>query len=147
MILRPAQIGDEHDWLALWQKYCEFYQVTIPEQVTSENWRRILDPAHQINAVLAEDAASGSVVGFANYVTHFWTWSVRPAGYLIDLYVAEHNRRSGIGTLLIKELQQIGRQEGWARLYWMTKHDNAQARAVYDKLAQTDDFVRYCVQF
>ena len=37
------------------------------------------------------------------------------------------------------------RAEGWARLYWMTKEDNVQARRLYDRFAQADGFVRYVI--
>ena len=36
--------------------------------------------------------------------------------------------------------------EGWARLYWMTKADNAEARRLYDRFTLADDFVRYVIR-
>jgi hypothetical protein len=38
------------------------------------------------------------------------------------------------------------RAEGWARLYWMTRADNVQARRLYDRFAQADGFVRYVIR-
>ena len=37
------------------------------------------------------------------------------------------------------------RELGWSNVYWHTRADNARARALYDSLAQVDDFVRYVV--
>jgi hypothetical protein len=38
------------------------------------------------------------------------------------------------------------RAEGWARLYWMTKEGNVQARKLYDRFSKADGFVRYQIR-
>ena len=43
-------------------------------------------------------------------------------------------------------LRNSMRAEGWSRLYWMTREDNARARSLYDQFAKADDFVRYVVR-
>ena len=52
----------------------------------------------------------------------------------------------GVGGALIEWLRNAMRAEGWARLYWMTAADNAQARRLYDRFSQADGFVRYVVR-
>jgi GNAT superfamily N-acetyltransferase len=66
--------------------------------------------------------------------------------YLEDLYVEPAARGHGIGTAFIEWLRNAMRAEGWARLYWVTRESNAQARRLYDKFAQADDFVRYVIR-
>ena len=55
-------------------------------------------------------------------------------------------RGHGIGAALIEWLRNAMRAEGWARLYWMTKADNIQARKLYDRYAMADGFVRYQIR-
>jgi GNAT superfamily N-acetyltransferase len=88
----------------------------------------------------------GRVVGFAHCVVHENTWETQPVCYLEDLFVAPQARGQGVATALIEWLRNAMRAEGWARLYWMTAADNAQARRVYDRFAQADGFVRYVVK-
>jgi hypothetical protein len=38
------------------------------------------------------------------------------------------------------------RAEGWSRLYWMAREDNAAARALYDRFTPADGFVRYLLK-
>ena len=55
-------------------------------------------------------------------------------------------RGHGVGRALLEWLRNSMRAEGWARLYWMTRRDNDQARKLYDRFSQADDFVRYVVK-
>jgi RimJ/RimL family protein N-acetyltransferase len=44
------------------------------------------------------------------------------------------------------QLQRVKAERGYNRLYWLCKHDDARARAVYDRLgAQLSDVVLYYV--
>jgi ribosomal protein S18 acetylase RimI-like enzyme len=84
-------------------------------------------------------------LGFANYVLHPFTWSERPTCYLEDLYVSPEARGRGVGKQLIEHLVVRGRTEGWARVYWHTREDNATARRLYDSFGPADGFVRYTI--
>src|SRR5438128_1611186 len=42
-IIRDAVAEDEAAWRLLWDGYCEFYKVEIPEATTASTWSRILD--------------------------------------------------------------------------------------------------------
>jgi GNAT superfamily N-acetyltransferase len=77
---------------------------------------------------------------------HENTWETQPVCYMEDLYVAPSARGHGIGAALIEWLRNAMRAEGWARVYWMTKEDNVQARKLYDRFSKADGFVRYQVR-
>jgi GNAT superfamily N-acetyltransferase len=62
------------------------------------------------------------------------------------LYVSPAARGHGIASALIEWLRNAMRAEGWARIYWVTRDDNAQARRVYDKFTKADGFVRYVLR-
>lgn len=142
--IRAALPSDEAVWRSLWSGYCDFYAAKLPEEVTSRTWKRILDPDSAVMCVVAE--AEGQVLGFANCVVHENTWESQAVCYLEDLYVDPAARGRGVGRALIEWLRNAMRAEGWARLYWLTREDNAQARRLYDQFAQADGFVRYVIR-
>lgn len=143
-IIRAALPSDEPAWRDLWQAYCAFYGTALPDEVTRRTWRRILDPDSSVMCIVAE--ADGRVVGFANCVVHENTWETQAVCYLEDLFVAPAARGQGTGAALIEWLRNAMRAEGWARLYWMTREDNVQARRLYDRFGQADGFVRYVIR-
>ena len=143
-VIRSALPSDETVWRQMWRGYLDFYASNIAEEVTNRTWKRILDPDSAVMCIVAE--IDGQVYGFANCVVHENTWETQPVCYLEDLYVMPSARGHGIGAALIEWLRNAMRAEGWARLYWVTRESNAQARRLYDKFAQADDFVRYVIR-
>lgn len=143
-VIRAALPADEANWRHLWRGYCSFYGITVSGDVTTRTWQRILDPDSAIMCVVAE--VDEQVYGFANCVVHENTWETQPVCFLEDLYVLPSARGRGIGMALLEWLRNAMRAEGWARLYWMTQAGNAQARRLYDRFAQADDFVRYVIR-
>ena len=141
--VRAVRPEDEQVWRELWQDYLRFYETSLPDDVTTATWNRIISDDPTFQAIVAE--VDGRVVGFANTVVHDFTWSNRPAGLLHDLFVRPDVRGGGVGRALIDHVIAQGRQEGWNRVYWMTKEDNATARRLYDTYAPADGFVRYRV--
>ena len=141
--IRPVTPADEPVWRELWAGYLTFYEASLSETVTASTWARIVgeDPAFQ--TILAE--RDGEVIGFANTVVHAITWSDQPAGLLHDLFVRPDVRGSGAGRALIEAVVAQGRREGWNRVYWLTKEDNATARRLYDSITPADGFIRYRV--
>jgi GNAT superfamily N-acetyltransferase len=140
MVIRDPESADEAAWRLLWSQYNAFYQANIPENVTSETWQRILDPASAIFARLA--VVDQAVMGFSISVLHPTTWAIAPACYLEDLFIAPAFRGRGFGRRLIAEVFDRAKTNGWSRLYWHTRAGNP-ARKLYDEFAAADDFVRY----
>lgn len=143
-VIRSALPSDEPVWRRLWRGYIDFYESDIAEEVTNRTWTRILDPDSAVMCIVAE--VDGEVCGFANCVVHENTWETQPVCYLEDLYVRPAARGQGTGAALIEWLRNAMRAEGWARLYWVTREDNKQARRLYDRFAQADGFVRYVIR-
>jgi len=142
--IRAALPSDERTWRQLWRGYCDFYEAALPQEVTDRTWRRILDPESAVMCIVAE--VEERVVGFANCVVHENTWETQAICYLEDLYVAPDARARGVGHALLEWLRNAMRAEGWARVYWVTQRDNAQARRLYDQFTAADDFVRYVIR-
>ena len=144
LAIRALLPNDEPTWRQLWRAYCDFYEAKVPDAVTQRTWKRILDPDSAVMCIVAE--LDGRVVGFAHCVVHENTWETQPVCYLEDLFVDPQARGRGVGRALLEWLRNAMRAEGWARLYWMTKRDNAEARRLYDRFTQADDFVRYVIR-
>ena len=143
-LIRPALPADEAAWRKLWRGYCDFYGATVPDTVTARTWSRILDPDSGVLCIVAE--VDGKVYGFANCVIHENTWEMQSVCYLEDLFVTAPARSRGVGKALIEWLRNAMRAEGWARIYWVAREDNARARALYDQFTPADGFVRYVLR-
>lgn len=139
--VRRIAARDEPRWRELWDGYTRFYEREPSEPLTRHTWARIMDAASPVNAIVAE--RDGRVVGIANYLTHETTLGLSPVCYLQDLFVEPALRGGGTGRALIDWLVAEMKAQGWSRLYWNTRRDNAQARGLYDQYTQESGFVRY----
>ena len=52
-------------------------------------------------------------------------------------------RGQGVGRALIAAVAEEARARGAAKYYWLTRDSNADARALYDKVARFKGFLRY----
>ncbi len=141
--IRDIEPGDEAVWRELWAGYLAFYGASLPESTTASTWSRLFDPDVPFGAILA--SRDGEVIGFANFVLHPFPWSEKPACLLHDLFVRPDVRGGGTGRALIQHLIDRGKHDGWDRVYWLTKGDNATARRLYDTFSPADGFIRYKV--
>lgn len=141
LIIRKAEPRDEAAWRVLWARYVEFYRGSVPEETTAATWRRILDPASPIDALVAE--RDGELIGICNYVLHESTWDVRPICYLNDLYVDPARRGGGAAKALILACEEEARKAGCFRIYWQTQEYNAPARSLYDTIVPRSSFIVY----
>ncbi len=138
--VREAKAEDYEAWLRLWNGYLSFYGTGLDEAVTLATWRRVLSADSTLFCRLAE--TEQGVVGFAICVLHEGTWVTQPLCYLEDLFVDDAARGKGAGRALIEAIINEAREKGWSKVYWVTREGNP-ARALYDKLAVVDDYVRY----
>ena len=141
-IVRPASADDFPRWMALWRGYCASLDHAVSDEISEGVWSRILDPREPIWCILVLGAGD-EPLGFANYVLHPHTWTLKPVCYLEDIFVAAEIRRRGAGRALIEKLVALGREAGWRRIYWHTHEGNQRARALYDRIVERTDYVRY----
>jgi GNAT superfamily N-acetyltransferase len=141
-IVRPARVDDLPRWLELWRAYCADLNHSVPDEISNGVWSRILNPSEPIWCIFVS-TASDEPQGFANYVLHPHTWSLKPVCYLEDIFVAPEIRGRGAGRVLIEDLVALGRQQGWRRVYWHMREGNERARRLYDGIVEPTDYIRY----
>lgn len=139
--IRPATAADHAAWLPLWRSYQAFYKVDLPEATTRTTWQRLLDPAEPMHLALAE--IDRRVVGIVHFIEHRSCWSEANSIYLQDLFTAPEARGQGVGRALIAHVCERARTMGCAKVHWLTHETNAQAMALYDKVAERPGFVQY----
>lgn len=135
----PLGPEDRAAWEALARGYKTFYGAHVPDAGYERMWRRLRED-REVHAVGAR--ADGELVGIAHYLFHATAWAADSC-YLQDLYVDESARGRGAARALIERVAGAARERGAARLYWTTQEGNATARALYDKVASFNGFVRY----
>lgn len=87
------------------------------------------------NALIAEHDAQ--VMGMCTYFPIFSTWSGRPGVFVLDLFVSENQRGSGLGEKLLARVASIGRQKGAAFLRLSVDNHNVRGQAFYRRIGFT----------
>jgi len=141
MNIRMIQEGDFEQWLVLWQGYLDFYNVDLGELQNRAVWMRLMNEADPLQGFVAVE--DDGVIGFAHFFFHGTTWYQTSYCYLEDLYVDQMVRSRGTGRALITALQETALSKGAAKLYWHTDKQNKTAQALYNKVADLTDFIRY----
>ncbi|MEZ3161477.1 GNAT family N-acetyltransferase [Microbacterium sp. BWT-B31] len=136
--------ADRDEWLALWRGYLEFYESTVPDEVTESTFSRLV-AGDQMHGVLARDA-SGRAIGLVHWLAHPATWTTATYCYLEDLFVWPDARGAGAGRALIEHVRAWAAASGAVKVYWLTHETNASARALYDRVADRTGFIQYAIR-
>lgn len=140
--VRPVVAADAVQWLKLFRDYVDFYEASVPDDVISLTWERLLGKDDSMVGLIAADDA-GRALGIAALVFHRSTWSPTWYCYLEDLFVDPEARGKGVGRALIQATYAEADRRGATRTYWATQEKNATARRLYDQLGHLTDFVQY----
>lgn len=144
--MRVDRASDQNldELLPLVRAYCDFYDVSPPDEALLAVSRALIgDPEREgVQLVAREDG--GRAVGFA---TVYWSWNTLIAervGILHDLYVTPDARGTGVADALIDACLDECRAHAASRLGWQTAHDNARAQRFYDRLGATrEEWIDY----
>ena len=128
--------GDLGELLPLMRAYCDFYEVSPPDDALLALARALIaDPEREGVQLVARN--DGDAVGFA---TIYWSWATTIAariGIMNDLFVAPSARGTGAADVLIRACVEECRAHGAEELAWQTARDNARAQRVYDRVGAT----------
>ncbi|CAI5759092.1 unnamed protein product [Candida verbasci] len=134
--LRPFQEEDKPQFLELFigeKGYVhDKWKPSFTKEVLDTLISRFLDPNEPVYSVVA--IVEDKIVGFANYVTHRFTWTIEDALYLNDLFIAKDFRSKGLGRSLVEYIYQKADKLNCKKCYWNTEFDNYKARILYSKV-------------
>ncbi|CAI7663086.1 unnamed protein product [Penicillium bialowiezense] len=139
--------SDFDEWAALFRDYITFYETSIPEDQYRKTFERIMDLKSDLDALVmrqqaAESGKKNKIIAFAHFFPEQTPWSEKKILLLNDLFVDPALRGKGQGRKMIQAVADIAKEMGCLRLQWLTKHDNLNARRLYDTMADSQ-FVQY----
>jgi GNAT superfamily N-acetyltransferase len=145
VVIRPVGTDEREAWQPLWNGYLAFYKATLKDDASDIAWARFHDanePMHLLGAYV-----DGVLTGIVQFIYHRSTWTPGNYCYLQDLFVADSARGLGLGRALIEAVAETAKRDGCSRVHWLTKTDNAQARILYDQVAEDSGFMQYRMVF
>ncbi|MBR0667305.1 GNAT family N-acetyltransferase [Roseomonas hellenica] len=138
----PLEQRHREGWERLYAGYAAFYKVEQTPEMRATVWGWIHDPAHEVKALVAEDA-EGRAIGLAHYRPYARPLRAGYGGFLDDLFVDPAARGTRVADALIARLSEIGREKGWNVIRWITADDNYRGRGVYDRVATRTMWITY----
>jgi len=139
LVIAPLGAGDLERWNVLARGYKTFYETVLPDSEYETAWRRLMEG----DGVFGFGASlNGRLVGITHYLFHTSVWAQNVC-YLQDLFTDPAVRGKGVARALIEAVAVASKNAGASRLYWQTKENNRNARALYDKVAKFHGFIRY----
>ena len=140
--IRPLLASDEAEWRRLWTLYLEYYESSVPEEVYSSTFARLLgdDSADFCGLIALNDDRP---VGITHYLFHRHCWKVENVCYLQDLFVDADQRGTGAGRALIEAVYSRADAAGSPAVYWLTQDFNEAGRRLYDRVAELTPFIKY----
>jgi ribosomal protein S18 acetylase RimI-like enzyme len=141
--VRAAKAADKEAWIAMWRAFLHAKPNEPGNRETEAlNWSRCMEPGHALRCLVSVDEADRPQ-GFTLYGAMPHTWTARDICYLYDIYVRPEQRGRGHARAMIGALAEIGRREGWFKIWWMTESDNVRAQRLYEQVAKRKDYLRY----
>ena len=136
------EAADRAEWEVLYHGYAEFYQVPMNDQILDTVWGWIQDDGNPFFGLVAKDE-SGKALGLMHCRQMPSPLRGALVGFLDDLFVSPDARGQGVVEKLYAALNQLGKQQGWPFIRWITAENNYRGRAVYDKLSEKTAWVTY----
>jgi len=134
--IRPAVPDDAEALCSLINELAAYERLSHESRPDPDALRAHLSPdtSPRCEALLAEDRATGGVIGFALYFPSYSTFLARWGIYLEDLFVQPAFRGQGVGLGLLKHLARIALERGCQRLEWSVLDWNTPAIDFYRQL-------------
>ena len=131
--VRFAEEDDVEIVLTFLRELAEFENLTQEMVADQETLAaNLFGPTPYAECIIAEN--DGVAAGFALFFHSFSPYIGKPNLYLEGLYVKPEHRKSGIGTLLLREVAAIAIERDCARMEWRALDWNIQSIIFYRKL-------------
>jgi len=133
--IRTAEEADFPVILSLIKELALFEKA--PEKVT--NTVEQMKAEKNLFEALVVEKDDGEIIGFALFYFVYYTW-VGKSLYLDDLYVKEKYRGNKIGSVLLDQVIEFGKNNNCKRIRWQVLNWNKPAIDFYKKIgANLDD--------
>jgi GNAT superfamily N-acetyltransferase len=140
--IRSLQAEDEAEWRRLWTLYLDYYESTVPEEVYTTTFSRLLTgESNEFAGLIA--LLDGKPIGLTHYLFHRHCWKVENVCYLQDLVVDKQQRGTGVGRALIEKVYTKADEANCHSVYWMTQEFNEVGRRLYDRVGHSTPFIKY----
>jgi len=126
--IRKASESDFPEVLSLIKELAAYERE--PDKVTN-SVELMKDEQEHFSCFVAE-TENNEIAGMAIYFFAYYTW-VGKSLYLEDIYVKERYRSNRIGTLLLRKIFEIAREENCKRIRWQVLDWNTTAIEFYRK--------------
>jgi GNAT superfamily N-acetyltransferase len=138
MNIRKATREDLSGIVQLFDGYRRFYEA--PSDL--EGARRFIAARLETgdSAIFVADE-NGTLVGFTQLYPSFSSVSMKQVWILNDLFVAPDQRRSGVGSALLRKAEEFARETAAKGLVLATQKTNTTAKARYDAASYKLDIV------
>jgi ribosomal protein S18 acetylase RimI-like enzyme len=134
--------ADRADWEMLYHGYADFYEVPMDERILETVWSWIHDDSNPFFGLIAKDE-EGRALGLMHCRQMPSPLRGALVGFLDDLFVQPEARGQGVVDALYDALNQLGKEQGWPFIRWITAENNYRGRAVYDKLSEKTHWITY----
>ena len=134
--LRPATPADADTLVRLILALADYERLRHEAHPDAAALRRHLAPdaSPRVEAVLAEDAATGDAIGLALFFQNYSTFLTRWGIHLEDLFVVPERRGEGVGFALLKRVAEVAVARGAGRLEWAVLDWNTPAIGFYRRI-------------
>ena len=124
------------DVLPLIRQYQSFYKVAEVAEVSDDKNRKFFSQFGTSSSLGCQFIyrQNSEAVGFATVYFSFASTITAKVAVLNDLYVNINNRGNGVGRQLVEHCCLYAKENGTARLQWVTAKDNVKAQKFYDGL-------------
>jgi len=139
-VLEAGDVGLLRDMLSMFGRAFD-EPATYAERQPDDRYLRNLLASNTFIAVAAV-AGSKVIGGVTAYVLHKFE-QARSELYIYDLAVEEHNRRQGVATAMISELQDLAAVRGIYVIFVQADHGDGPAIALYTKLGVREDVLHF----
>jgi GNAT superfamily N-acetyltransferase len=134
--------ADRADWEMLYHGYADFYEVPMDERILETVWSWIQDDNNPFFGLIAKDM-EGRALGLMHCRQMPSPLRGALVGFLDDLFVRPEARGQGVVDALYDALNQLGKEQGWPFIRWITAENNYRGRAVYDKVSEKTHWITY----
>ena len=131
----PMAANEKALWEPLYKAYATFYKMPMEQETLDTVWSWIQDDSNPFYGFIAKNEA-GEAVGMAHCRQMPSPLRGAYVGFLDDLYVTPEYRGTGCVQQIYQTLKDLGNENGWKCIRWITAENNYRARTSYDRVAE-----------